>query len=68
MVLAVVLFGVLLLWPVLTSLTQVLRKWVDPVWSKRVSREGGPGSIRTTTALANDKGLRSQHEVDYPGV
>jgi fucose permease len=52
----IVLFGIILLWPVLLSSTRVLRRWVDPKWSKRAPRQelesGVPSMVDNTPPLS----------------
>jgi fucose permease len=37
----VILFGLSTLWPVILSSRSVLRRWVDPIWSKQRATESG---------------------------
>jgi hypothetical protein len=37
----VILFGISTIWPVMLSSRRVLRRWVDPKWSKRRATESG---------------------------
>jgi fucose permease len=54
-----ILFGISTLWPIMLSSRRVLRRWVDPKWSKR--RVNGPGE---GTQLA----FESLHEKGAPVV
>jgi fucose permease len=67
LVVVVVLYGVSNLWPAMISSSWVLRRWVDPVWSKRrvmVPEEQGQGSPRAwnTPVLGHEKAFTSHLE------
>ncbi|GFZ48049.1 hypothetical protein JCM24511_05797 [Saitozyma sp. JCM 24511] len=48
-----ILFGLLTIWPTMISSRRVLRRWVDPKWSKPkvTANHGAPNEARNTTAL-----------------
>jgi hypothetical protein len=54
-----ILFGISTLWPIMLSSRRVLRRWVDPKWSKRRVNGAGDG-----TQLA----FESLHEKGAPVV
>jgi hypothetical protein len=72
----VILFGISTIWPVMISLKRVLRRWVDPKWSKQRATESGEhgcGSApsRRETALTahlDAVAERSTEEAGWPEI
>jgi fucose permease len=45
LIVAVVLWGLSILWPTMLSLSRVMKRWVDPRWSRQRSAPDDPGIV-----------------------